>query len=335
MNLHTLKPLPFCAALLMITPVVWAQTKTPPPSPTPTPGVKHYRFKIVNPNNNAETDVRSINNGQIYVGDTATDAQYSNQSENGYVAKGTWLQQFSVPKSYGAVDTDANGISNNNVIVGMYDIRSNPFQTTDGDHGYLLDAKGFHKLPDPDFTIYDRYPDWNGINADRDVVGIAFNMSTFHNDAFKIEGNGTYTYYNGSQVGPTYGTLEFNGINDKDAIVGEVQDATTGTSHGLLFKNGTFYVFDFPGGFDTIAFGINNDGDIVGAYTDPVTFIDHGFVLEGFPAHPEWFTVDNGNTAYPNTTIRTINDREVIGGKISTPATVAPHSEVGFVAEPK
>jgi uncharacterized membrane protein len=327
MNPPSLKWLPFCAALLIITPVVRAQT------PIPTPGVKHYDFKIVQ-GNAAESDARGINTFRNYVGDTATDAQYNNQSENGYVVTGSSLRQFVVPKSFGAVDTDANGISNNNVIVGNYDVRSNPFNpASDGDHGYTFDTKGFHKLPDPDFTVYDRFPDFNAINNEHDVVGTVFNTSLSHHDAFILEDNGTYIYYDGSQVGPTYGGLEFNGINDKDAIVGEVDDANG--SHGVLFQNGTFYVFDFPGGVDTVAFGINNDGDIVGSYSDPVTFTDHGFVLEGFPANPKWFTVDNGNTAYPNTTIRAIMDRDIIVGKLSTNAVVGPHSEVGFVAFPK
>jgi len=328
MNLHTLKWLPFCAALLLITPVVWAQT------PTPTPGVKHYKFKIVNPNTNAETSVRGINNYEIFVGDTASEAQFANNTENGFVAKESWLQQFSVPKSYGATDTDANDISNRNVILGMYDIRSTD-PLVDGDHGFLLDEKGFHKLPDPDFTVYDRRPDWNGINAEGEIVGIAFNLTTFKNDSFILE-DGNFTYYQGSQISSAYGTLEFNAINDREpeAIVGEVQDATTGTSHGVLFKAGKFYVFDFPGAFDTTAFGVNNKGDIVGSYTDPVTFVDHGFLLKDFPEHPKWFTVDSGNPTYPDTTIRTINDQGVIGGVLAT-GGFGPHTEVGFVAEPK
>jgi hypothetical protein len=239
-----------------------------------------------------------------------------------------------VPKSYGATDTDANDISNRNVILGMYDIRSTD-PLVDGDHGFLLDEKGFHKLPDPDFTVYDRRPDWNGINAEGEIVGIAFNLTTFKNDSFILE-DGKYTYYQGNQIVGTYRTLEFNGVNDREdeAVVGEVQDAT-GTSHGVLFKGGKFYVFDFPGGFDTVAFGINNNGDIVGSYSDPITFQDHGFILEDFPEHPEWFPVDNGNPTYPNTTIRTINDQGVIGGKLSTSAVVGRHTEVGFVAEAK
>lgn len=133
------------------------------------------------------------------VGDTATDAQYAAFTENGFAAKGSWLQQGSVPKSFGAVDTDAQGINNRDVILGMYDVRSTPSQLTDGEHGFLLDERGFHKLPDPDFTIYDRRPAWNGINAEGAIVGIAFNLSTFNDDAFILE-NGKYTYYRGNQI---------------------------------------------------------------------------------------------------------------------------------------
>jgi hypothetical protein len=321
MNLHSLKPLPFYAALLMITPVVSAQTQSP------TPGVKQYLFGIVNPNNNAETDVRGINNNRVFVGDTASDAQVMNGTENGYEAQGNVLQQFSVPQSYGARDTDANNISNNNMILGMYDV------TGDADHGFILDNKGFHKLPDPDFTIYDRFPDWNGINKQGQIIGIAFNMSTEVNDSFILDDN-NFTYYQGSQFSSTYGYLEFNGINDRvpESIVGEVQDSNGG--HGVLFRAGKLYVFDFPGATDTIAFGVNNKGDIVGSYTDPMTGNDRGFLLTGFPGNPKWFKIDNGSPTYPNTTIRCINDQRAIGGKLST-GSDGSHTEVGFVAVPR
>jgi hypothetical protein len=325
MNLRSLKPLPFYAALLMITPVVSAQI-------TPAVGVKQYLFGIVNPNNNAETDVRGINNNRVFVGDTASSTQVANSTENGYQAQGNALLQFSVPQRYGARDTDANNISNNNMILGMYDVSG------DADHGFILDKKGFHKLPDPDFTKYDRFPDWNGINKQGQIIGIAFNLSTNVNDSFILDEN-KFTYYQGSQFSSTYGNLEFNGINDRvpASIVGEVQDRNLGNlginvisgTHGVLFRAGQLYVFDFPGATETVAFGVNNKGDIVGSYTDPNTGNDRGFLLVGFPGNPKWFTIDNGSPTYPNTTIRCINDQREIGGKLSG------GSDVGFVAVPR
>jgi hypothetical protein len=178
------------------------------PTPTPTPASLNYKFKIVDPPNAVETSVRGINNWEVYVGDTATAAQFAVSSENGFIAKEHFFKQFSVPAPFGAKDTDANDISNCNVVLGMYD-------TTTGDHGFTLDEKGFHKLPDPgDPTL--TFPDWNGINKDGVIVGIVSPVPGTGNKAFVLK-NGVYTYY----LAPGAFATEFNGINDRCDIVGE------------------------------------------------------------------------------------------------------------------
>jgi hypothetical protein len=324
-----IKRLPLWAVLLMA-PVVWAQTPLHTPAPSPSPGVKNYKFKVVNPPGAAETSVRGINNQEVYVGDTATEAQVVTFTENGFVAKDSTLKQFSVPASFGAADTDAQDINNRNVILGMFDIRHTPSQSTDADHGFVLDEKGFHKLPDPDTTKYEAFPDWNGLNNENEIVGTVVSIASGNGQGFILE-NGKYKYY--TPPAP-YVELEFNGLNDREAVVGEVID-TNNNGHGVLFKRGQFFVFDFPGAAETIAFDVNNQGDIVGSYTDATTR-DHGFLLKDFPEHPKWFTIDSDNPTYPETTIRSINDEGDIGGVISVLSPVSgPHTEVGFVAEPK
>jgi len=53
--------------------------------------------------------------------------------------------------------------------------------------------------------------------------------------------------------------------------------------HGFLLSRGTFTTIDFPNSVTTNAFGINNRGQIVGLYVD-ASGATHGFVAE--PAHP-------------------------------------------------
>jgi hypothetical protein len=48
-------------------------------------------------------------------------------------------------------------------------------------------------------------------------------------------------------------------------------------SHGFLLSGGRFTTSDVPGAIRTIAFGINERGDIVGRCADGAGF--HGFLL--------------------------------------------------------
>jgi hypothetical protein len=41
---------------------------------------------------------------------------------------------------------------------------------------------------------------------------------------------------------------------------------------------GTFTTFDLPGSPQTVALGINPAGAITGFYSDPITFVAHGFL---------------------------------------------------------
>jgi len=50
-------------------------------------------------------------------------------------------------------------------------------------------------------------------------------------------------------------------------------------NHGFLWKDGAFTQIDFPGSSDTVVFGINSRGDIVGGWDTGVTSPnEHGFV---------------------------------------------------------
>ena len=56
-------------------------------------------------------------------------------------------------------------------------------------------------------------------------------------------------------------------------------------SHGFLLRNGRFTTIDFPGAVATVAWGINNSGQVVGAQTDSKGAM-HGYVARVTPAGP-------------------------------------------------
>jgi hypothetical protein len=59
-------------------------------------------------------------------------------------------------------------------------------------------------------------------------------------------------------------------------IVGYYGESLVGIYHGLLYKNGIWTTFDFPGATNTYLFGIDGSGNLVGYYQDNTG--SHGFL---------------------------------------------------------
>ena len=75
------------------------------------------------------------------------------------------------------------------------------------------------------------------------------------------------------------------GINDNGEIVGVYYTTypyTSNYARGFLYSGGMFRAIDFPGATETWAFGINNAGQIVGAYWSASTGT-HGFIATPVP----------------------------------------------------
>jgi probable HAF family extracellular repeat protein len=59
---------------------------------------------------------------------------------------------------------------------------------------------------------------------------------------------------------------EASGVNDLGQVVGTYTDAD-GVAHGFMYQNGVYTVLDYPGMSHNYAFGINNDGAVVGSFS--------------------------------------------------------------------
>ncbi|MGH9641250.1 MAG: hypothetical protein ACRD3Q_02365, partial [Terriglobales bacterium] len=97
--------------------------------------------------------------------------------------------------------------------------------------------------------------------------------------------------------------------------------------HGWLKMKGHFTQLDAPGaaGF-TQALGLNNNGQVVGDYTDS-SGLSHGFVYTVNSS--TWQTIDNPN-GVGTTIVNGINDKGMLVGFYGT----APTND-GFVATPQ
>jgi hypothetical protein len=83
----------------------------------------------------------------------------------------------------------------------------------------------------------------------------------------------------------TVGFTEGRGINNSRTVVGDYA-ATDGTIHSFLLSGSTFSEYDVPGALQTNLLGINDPGDLTGAFDDGSGvfqgFIDRGGTITSF-----------------------------------------------------
>lgn len=149
--------------------------------------------------------------------------------------------------------TQAHGINNTGTIVGVYTGSGNTFHAFRGQNG--------------NFTTDDFDPacsfscgtEANAINSSGEIVG----------DVTDEAGN-THGYY---EIGGSFHLIDYpgafltlaEGVNDSGLVVGFYVDSSN-VSHGFTLASGqtTPTPFDCSGGTNTVLYGVNNKGDMVG-----------------------------------------------------------------------
>ena len=174
----------------------------------------------------------------------------------------------------GATSTQANGINDRGQIVGTFVDAGNQ------QHGFLQDKRRFTTIDAPNLigegfsrtvgTTAD------GINSRGDIVG---NFSTFADRGeFEygfLERKGAFSITAGGPLG----IANPRDINNRGQIVGNFFGA--GAGGFLRDTNGKLTTINVPGAGATSVFGINNRGDIVGAYgANRFAGNDHAFLLD-------------------------------------------------------
>ncbi len=157
---------------------------------------------------------------------------------------------FDVP---GAYYTQGTGINNAGQIVGW-------FGDATGTHGFL-NAGGTFSTLDVPFPGGDTTRAW-GINNAGQIVGSFSDAMGTHGF---LNTGGSFTTLDVPGASGPIGTVAF-AINDTGLIVGRFGDPGAGTGYGFLETGSNFTTLDDPSGFDTIAWGINDAGQIAGTY---------------------------------------------------------------------
>ena len=129
---------------------------------------------------------------------------------------------------------------------------------------------------------------------------------------FYLDANGNSHAYSVSQATGVFTAIKVpgaskaaTGINNHGAIVGT--STTAGSTFSWLLSGGKLTTFQFPGGSDTEAFGINDSQEIVGSYLDG-SGVMHGFTLtDPTGPHSVWRSVDDPN-GIGSTTVNGVNN---------------------------
>ena len=220
-------------------------------------------FEIVGPQN-SDFGLFGVNDSGDLVG-----YQGATTSPMGVILKGGLLTQL-IPPVAGACDFLPLGINDSGTVVGEYQFNVN-CNAADGwseravtwRNGVFTELPGYPGAGDSVLS---------GINSAGDIVGSAdIPLAGGYSEIGFLLSSGQYTsiVYPGAIVTSAYG------INDAGDVVGSYcigtfADCNNGVAvtHGFLLSQGTYTTIDIPGEPVTYAQGINNAGEIVGAYLD-------------------------------------------------------------------
>ncbi len=253
-----------------------------------------------------------INNHGLIAGyfGSGQDAQHPNK---GYVLHPSYHQKDFMHDNFpGSVQTQVTGLNNNGTKVGFY-VDANGNQI-----GFV--QKGAHYTPvmDPNSLALGATPAVGqllGVNDHDVAIG-------FWTDANGLSHGYTYNADSGkfTQIMvpnlPDGSSVTATAINDHGTAVGFVTlPAPSGSSNPGLTEswvqtsNGNTGILTYPDSTSTQALGINNEGEVVGDYTDVMGNM-HGFtwsVKNGFAS------IDDPNGA-GTTTINGVNDHGQLVG---------------------
>lgn len=174
----------------------------------------------------------------------------SDQVLHGFFIDGTNVTTLDFP---GAKYTYAEGINNAGEVVGIY----------------YIDGAGVHgfKWSNGGFVTIDSLSQPFGLTSINNLGDIlAFRSDGKDLRTFIINSKGRVKEISHSMVGQS--------INDMRVIVGDIPQ------HGAKFnwKKKIFRQINAPNSSETVCYGVNNSGVIVGTYRGAIDGIDHGFL---------------------------------------------------------
>jgi uncharacterized membrane protein len=169
-------------------------------------------------------------------------------------------------------------------------------------HGYVFDGKRYRTV---DFPGAARTEAWDLTNRG-DVIGYYANADG-RLRGFRMDKRGKFTTLDNPN-----GNLEddLTGGNDRGVTVGTFlrYDPTNGEAHGYLRNaRGKLTTFDVPGALTTLAWRVNNRGQVVGIYSDVDRQVPLRFLRAYIYEDGRFTKIDAPGVS--NTALNDINDR--------------------------
>lgn len=296
--------------------------------PSVSKAASNYTFQTLNNQNDPTfNQLLGINNGGTLSGYFGVGS--ATNPNKGYTVAPPYSQASYTNENFpGSVQTQVVGINSNNfpTTVGFW------VDGNDNNFGFVKQGSTFTTVTNPSTPAGAAFNQLLGVNNNNVAVG------------FYADANGNFQAYSYNIAGTTFAAItlpsNFNammttatGINDAGVISGFYVD-TAGNTHGFLDNGGTFSSFDDPAGAgtNTSFFGINNNGQVVGSFTD-ANDVNNGLLYNILSN--TWTTLNDPNaSATPafdvtGTIINGVNDRGQVVGFYSDGTNVN-----GFLATP-
>ena len=231
----------------------------------------------------------------------------------GYTLLPPYSQASYTAENYpGSRQTQVTGLNDDGVTVGFYSTQNTKSMNNNNYGFYELDGL-YHKVSDP--TTDPASPPVSqllGVNDNDIAVGFYVNGQGFSRSYTYNIAAGTFSKV--LEPGHAGASLTATGINNAGDISGFY--ATNKTSEGFFETGGTFTTLEVPGSSSTMAFGVNDHGEVVGAYTVGYgsNQVTHGFT---WTKKGGYVTVNEPNGA-GSTFVNGVNDKGDLVGFYST-----------------
>jgi hypothetical protein len=251
-----------------------------------------FKFVTLDSNTGLPTENWGINDFRVVSGLDFNPLTFIN---SGVLFRHGAQKPIAVP---GAHDTETYQINNAGQIAVSYYGASGIY------HSAVYDTvhNKWHLLPDVKGA---RENLAGGINDTGLVVGDTFANDLFQDGVGWTWQNGKYSFFTAPGSDPANGGTATYSVNNQGQIVGYFYD-NKDVEHGYIKTGPAFTILNYPGATSTVAYGINNEGVVVGGYN--AGGVEHGFLwYRGY-----YQTLDVPGAA--DTFITTINDNGDLGG---------------------